>query len=208
MRASNTYIFALSVIAGAAAVMLAGKPAAACGALHGPTCDATCSRPHVIKVAETAQLTDGEIAYLYLQANLFEVETGELGAARGTAADVKKHGETVATEHRGVVKMFEGLLLKRGIKPTAPASSAANVDQHKSIMDDLSGRHGPDFDRAYLEREVATHRAVIAALRGVLLPGAKDPEVVAHFNAVLPAFEHHLAMAVEAAKNAGVTVAN
>jgi putative membrane protein len=205
MRASIAYTF---VIAGAAALTIAGKPAAACGALHTATCNSACTQPRVINVAETAQLTDSEIAYLYLQANLFEVEAGELGAKRGTAADVKKHGETVATEHRGVVKMFEGLLLKRGIKPTAPANSEANVGQHKSIMEDLGGRHGSDFDRAYLAHEVATHRAVVAALRGVLLPGAKDPEIVSHFNTVLPAFEHHLAMAVEAAKNAGVTVAN
>ncbi len=32
---------------------------------------------------------DGQIAYLYLQANLFEVETAELARARGTDAAVR-----------------------------------------------------------------------------------------------------------------------
>ncbi len=207
MRPSIVCTFGILFIAGTTSTLFA-DPAAACGAVSPRGRTVENSQAHLIKVADAAQLTDGEIAYLYLQANLFEVETGELGATRGIAADVKKHGETVVTEHRGVVKMFEGLLLKRGIKPTAPANSEANVGQHKLIMDDLGGRHGTDFDRAYLAHEVATHRAVVAALRGVLLPGAKDPEIVSHFKAVLPAFEHHLAMAVEAAKNAGVTVAN
>lgn len=208
MHVSIAHAFTLAFFIGTGGVVLAAGPASTSAAMPGAAGSAICRQPIVIKVADTAQLSDGEIAYLYLQANLFEVETGELGATRGTAADVKKHAETVATEHRGVVKMFEGLLLKRGIKPTAPANSDANVEKHKSIINDLGGRHGDDFDRAYLAHEVATHRAVIAALRGVLIPGAKDAEVVAHFNAVLPAFEHHLAMAVEAAKNAGIAVAN
>ena len=39
----------------------------------------------VIRVHDVPSLSDGEIAYLYLQANLFEVETAELARAHGTA---------------------------------------------------------------------------------------------------------------------------
>ena len=37
---------------------------------------------HDPKVPDAAQLTDGEIAYIYLQANQFDVEEAELGIAR------------------------------------------------------------------------------------------------------------------------------
>ena len=72
----------------------------------------------VIKVADSAQLTDGEIAFIYLQANIFEVETAELGMTLGTSNDVKQHGEMVARDHRGVVKMFEELLHMNHINPS------------------------------------------------------------------------------------------
>ena len=72
----------------------------------------------MIKVADRHSFTDGEIAFIYLQANLFEVETAELGMTLGTSDDVKQHGEMVARDHRGVVKMFEELLHMNHINPS------------------------------------------------------------------------------------------
>ena len=61
-------------------------------------------------VTGTAKLTDGEIAYIYIQANQFDVEEAKLGIARGTAPEVKQHGEMVAKDHGGVIASFEGIL--------------------------------------------------------------------------------------------------
>jgi predicted outer membrane protein len=75
-------------------------------------------------VPYATQLRDGEIAYIYLQANQFDVEEAELGIARGTAPEVKQHGEMVAKDHSGVIAAFEGILMEHGIKPTAPSDNA------------------------------------------------------------------------------------
>lgn len=156
-----------------------------------------------IKIADSAQLSDGEIAYIYLQANLFEIETAELGITLGTSDDVKQHGEMVAKDHRGVVKMFEELLHMNHIKPVETSGSAASVAQHQAVMANLRTKKGEDFDKAYLMHEASNHRAVIDAIRNKLLPGVKNPAVASHMRDVLPAFEHHLAMTLEAAKSAG-----
>ena len=79
---------------------------------------------HDSRVPYATQLTDGEIAYIYLQANQFDVEEAELGIARGTAPEVKQHGEMVAKDHSGVIAAFEGILMEHGIKPTAPSDNA------------------------------------------------------------------------------------
>lgn len=158
----------------------------------------------LIRVADHASLSDGEIAHLYIQANLFEVDTADLGRAQGTAPQVKQHGEAVAKDHGGVVKMFEELLLKTGIKPVADAGSAERVAAHSKIVSDLKQKSGADFDKAYISYEAANHRAVIKALRETLIPATQNAQIVAHFNAVLPAFEHHLAMTLDAAKALGV----
>lgn len=162
----------------------------------------------LIRVADRATLSDGEIAHLYIQANLFEVDTAELGRAQGTAPQVKQHGEAVAKDHGGVVKMFQELLLKTGIKPVADAGSAQRVAAHSKIVSDLKQKSGANFDKAYISYEASNHRAVIKALRETLIPATQNPQVVAHFNAVLPAFEHHLAMTLDAAKALGVDDGN
>ena len=153
--------------------------------------------------AETA-LSDGEIAYIYIQANLFEVEKAELGLAQGTSDGVKAHGQLVAKDHRGVVKMFEEILHMNNVNPVAPDGSASTLSQHQAVMAALKSKKGAEFDKAYLAHEVENHRAVIAAIRTVLLPAVKNAAIAKHMQDVLPAFEHHLSMTVDTAKAAGV----
>jgi predicted outer membrane protein len=181
-----------------------GNPAHA-GRLSTMICNGRLPRIDVIKVADSAQLTDGEIAYIYLQANLFEVETAELGMALGTSDDVKRHGEMVARDHRGVVKMFEELLHMNNIKPVETSGSAASIAQHQAVMTNLKARNGADFDKAYLTHEAGNHRAVIDAIRNTLLPAVKNPAIAGHMKDVLSAFEHHLSVTLEAAKKAGIS---
>lgn len=162
-------------------------------------------RAHVIRVADTAALTDEQIAYIYIQANLFEVETAELGKSRGTSEDVRSHGETVAKDHRGVVKMFEKLLHMNHIKPIAPPNADDAVRQHQKVLADLKAKNeGEDFDKAYIAHEAKNHRAVIDAIRTTLLPNVQHAAISRHMKDVLPAFEHHLEMTVSAAQKFGL----
>ena len=158
----------------------------------------------IVRVTGAHSLSDGEIAYLYMQANLFDVETAELARAKGTAPEVKQHGEEVAKDHRGVVKMFEELLHRNGIKPVAPADSAIRSTDQQKILADLKQKTGAEFDRAYIVEAVANHRAVIKTVRETFLPAVRDGQLATHFKDMLPAFEHHLAMTLDAAKALGV----
>ena len=208
MRPSLFLVSLLSsfvLVAGAAAL-----PAMRVGSADQATLIAHAGGPRcgVIRVNDAPGLGDGQIAYLYLQANLFEVETAELARARGTDAAVKQHGNEVASDHRGVIKMFEGLLLKNGIQPVTVADSASRLAAEQKVVSDLKKRTGADFDRAYIAHEAANHRAVITAVRETLLPATKNAQLAAHFRDVLPAFEHHLAMTLDAAKSLGVPTAN
>ncbi len=170
-------------------------------------CSAKSARMEAIRVAETTSLSDGEIAYIYIQANLFEVEKAELGKKLGTSADVRAHGEMVAADHRGVIKSFEELLKMNHIRPVETAGSAASIAGHQAVMASLKALSGSEFDRAYLVHEVENHRAVIGAIRTVLLPSLKNAALTTHMKSVLPAFEYHLAMTEDAVKKAGIVKA-
>jgi putative membrane protein len=195
----------LTLATGAAALPLAHDGGSA---ERGGPAGIAHQRCGVIRVHDAQSLSDGEIAYLYLQANLFEVDKAELARAQGTAPEVKHHGDEVAKDHRGVVKMFEELLLKTGIKPITAADSALRVAEQETVMSGLKQKTGADFDRAYIAHEVANHRAVIKAIRETFLPATKNEQLAAHFREVLPAFEHHLAMTIEAARSLGVPTEN
>jgi putative membrane protein len=152
------------------------------------------------KATEIARLTDSEIAYIYLQANQFDVDEAKLGIARGTASEVKEHGEMVVKDHGGVIAAFEGLLTEQGIKPMAPSDDAATVQHHQAVMDSLKSRSGADFDREYLTQAIISHRAFISLVSETLIPAARNPALASHLKEVLPAFKEHLSMTIESAK--------
>ncbi len=158
------------------------------------------------RVADAPQLTDGAIAYIYLQTNLFEVEVADLGKSVGASDEVRQLAQMVADDHRGVIKSFEELLQMNRIKPVATPASRAAVAQHQAVIADLQARKGADFDKAYLLFETRNHRAVIKALRTTLLPAVSNEAIAAHMSSLLPAFEHHLAMTLDAAAKAGIAM--
>src|SRR6476620_4214675 len=127
-----------------------------------------------------------------------------LGIARGTAPEVKQHGEMVAKDHSGVITTFEGILMEHGIKPTAPSDNAATEQRHRAVIDSLKARSGTDFDREFITEAIIDHRAFIALVSETLLPTVKEPALAAHLKEVLPAVKKHLAMTIEASRKLNI----
>jgi len=201
MRKSTIHVVGLCLIGGALATATAlySPGTYAC---NGPAaCTIGSASANLVLMAKATQLTDGEIAYLYLQGNQFDVEEAELGIARGTSSEVKQHGEMVAKDHRGVVVAFQAILTEHNIKPVAPSGDSAAVQHHMAVMSDLQARSGADFDREYLTQAILGHRAFIELVSQTLLPEAQNPGIASHLKDILPAFKHHLAMTMTAAKS-------
>jgi putative membrane protein len=59
-------------------------------------------------------------------------------------------------------------------------------------MKSLRALKGQAFDRAFLEHEVAFHKAVIDAINSTLLPAIQNAEVRALVVKVAPAFQAHM----------------
>jgi putative membrane protein len=56
----------------------------------------------------------------------------------------------------------------------------------------LRAKRGADFDKAYLDHEVAFHKAVIDAVTQQLLPAIKNEELKSLVEKVAPAFQAHM----------------
>lgn len=140
-------------------------------------------------------INDAQIASIVVTANQVDIDAGKLAAARATNAEVKKFGQTMASDHAGVNKQAVALAKKLGVKPEDNPTSKSLYDGGKTNVDKLKGLKGAAFDKAYIDNEVAYHTAVLDAVDKTLIPGAKNEELKALLVKVRPAFVAHLELA-------------
>jgi putative membrane protein len=181
----------LTVPLAAAALLAAGIfPVVALGAADDRAASA------VDSLATRAALDDATIVAIFDAANTADIETGDLAAQRGSSKEVREMGAKFARDHRAVRQQGRDLAKKLGVTPTPPKDDQS-ATQLAQTMATLRSKQGADFDKAYLEYEVAFHKAVIDAINQTLLPAIKNEEVKALVQKVAPAFQAHM-MAAQA----------
>jgi len=65
----------------------------------------------------------------------------------------------------------------------------------------LRSKSGKAFDKAYIDNEVAYHKAVISTVEGTLIPSTENAELKALLLKVVPALKAHLGHAEMIQKN-------
>lgn len=147
---------------------------------------------HQVHAAPTAAvLDDPTIVAIFDAANTADIETGALAAKRGHSKKVRDFGEMLARDHAHVRQLGRDLAARLGVTPTPPADDAS-AKNHAAAMKRLSTLEGAEFDHAFLQHEVAFHKAVIDAVQTTLLPAIHNAEVKALVVKVTPAFEAHM----------------
>ncbi len=136
-------------------------------------------------------LDDATIVAIFDAANTADIETGSLAAKQGASADVRDFGAMLVRDHKQVRQLGRDLAAKLHVTPTPPANDQAGRD-HAAAMKRLRGLHGAQFDHAFLQHEVAFHKAVIDAINATLLPAIANAELKALVVKVAPAFQAHM----------------
>jgi putative membrane protein len=142
--------------------------------------------------AQAAKLDDPTIIAIFDAANTWDIETGALAASKGTAKEVRDFGAMLERDHTAVRQQGRDLVTRLGVHPTPPADFAMAND-HAAAMKSLRSKSGKAFDRAFLEHEIAFHKAVLDAVTTTLLPALKNEEARALVTKVAPAFQAHMA---------------
>jgi putative membrane protein len=144
--------------------------------------------------AQQPALDDPTIVAIFDNANTADIETGKLASEQGHSKEVRQFGAMLARDHAMVRQQGRDLAKKLGVTPTPPAGDQSAKDQ-AALIRRLSGLHGAEFDRAFLQYEIQFHKDVIAAVKTTLLPAIKNEELKALVVKVAPAFQAHLQMA-------------
>jgi len=141
--------------------------------------------------AKSAALDDPTIVAIFDAANTWDIETGALAAKKGTTQDVRDFGKMLERDHKMVRQQGRDLAKKLSVTPTPPKDFAMAKD-HEAALAKLQSASGKAFDRAFLEHEVAFHKAVIEAVTSTLLPALHNQEVKELVTKVAPAFQAHM----------------
>jgi putative membrane protein len=138
------------------------------------------------------KLDDAAIVGIFDAANSWDIGTGTLASTKATRQDVKDFGAMLARDHTSVQQQGRGLAGRLGVKPTPVPAGFALKRDYDDTMKKLATLSGAAFDKAFLEHEVAYHKAVIDAVTNQFLPVIQNAELKAFVVKVAPAFDAHM----------------
>lgn len=137
-------------------------------------------------------VTDPQIAAIVVAANDVDIRAGELARERAASPEVKAFAERMVTDHTGVNRAAAELVGRLGVTPEPNPTSQSLTRDGEQARDLLQGQAGAAFDRAYIDREVTYHQAVLDAIDQTLLPSAQNAELRVLLEQTRPAVEAHL----------------
>ncbi|MDQ2656413.1 MAG: DUF4142 domain-containing protein [Bacteroidota bacterium] len=150
---------------------------------------------------DNPKLSDAEVASVAVVANQIDIDYAEIAKKKSKNAEVLRFAETMANDHKAVIGQAVALVKKLGVTPLDNAVSkklVADADKTKKVLQSTAKGN---FDKAYIDNEVAYHEAVIGAVENLLIPESENAELKALLVNVLPALKTHLEHAKMVQKN-------
>ena len=115
-----------------------------------------------------------------------EVETGALAQIKGHSGAVRDFGEMMVRDHTKANDKLKQIAGRKNIElPTEPDA------KHKAKKQELEAVSGAEFDKAYMQAQVADHEATESLLKQQIESGT-DAEAKAWAREALPTVTEHL----------------
>ena len=138
------------------------------------------------------QPTDPQIAHIVVTANQIDIDAGKLAKSHSKNKEVQQFAQQMITDHTAVNKQAGALAKKLGVKPEDNDTSKALKKGAADNVAKLKKLKGAQFDKAYVDHEVAYHQQVLDAIDKVLVPSAQNAELKGLIEKVRPAIATHL----------------
>jgi putative membrane protein len=164
----------------------ANAPAGAETATVPADTTATTSAP-----AAPTDLSDANIVALLDHANAADSTAGALAATKATNPQVKQFAKLMMSEHHALRKQGADLAKRLNVTPEPPANDPVTPLAQQETQALESAPKGAEFDKTYIDQEVAAHQAVLD-LASKAHDQAKNPELKALIEKAKPVIEKHL----------------
>ena len=146
-------------------------------------------------------LTDPEIASVAVVANQIDIGYAEIAAKKSKNAEILDFAATMKRDHNTVIEQAVALAKKLGVTPKDNAVSKKLLADAANTKKTLNKKSGKAFDKAYVDNEVAYHKAGIGAVETLLIPETDNAELKALLQKVVPILKTHLGHAEMVQKN-------
>ena len=137
-------------------------------------------------------LTDPQIAMIAVTADSVDIDAGKLAEQKASSKEVKDFGATMVRDHTAVNAKATALAKKLNVTPEESTASKGLKADGDAMLTKLKGLSGAEFDKAYVDNEVAYHEKVIETVTKTLIPNTKNAELKALLESAGPIFTSHL----------------
>lgn len=141
---------------------------------------------------KTPNLSDPEIASVAVTANQVDIDYAKIAQEKSKDAAVLEFAKTMTKDHQGVIEQANALAERLHVTPKANAVSRQLNTDAEETKKTLNAKTDKDFDKAYIDNEVAFHKSVISTVQDVLIPQSKDAELKQFLQQILPVLKTHL----------------
>lgn len=149
------------------------------------------------KAQKAAAPNDAEIAHIAVTANQIDVDAGKAAVEKSQNAQVKEFAQRMIDDHTQVIDQASALVKKLNVTPKDNDTSKTLKANADKTREELGTKSGAEFDRGYVDNEVAYHTAVIATVDNVLIPNTQNAELKSLLESVRPVLQSHLDHAKE-----------
>jgi putative membrane protein len=122
---------------------------------------------------------------------LAEVEMGKLAGAKASSSEVKQFAAQMVSDHTKANEQLEKIATGKSLK--APSTLDA---EDKAKIEMLSKKTGAEFDKAYVQAQVAGHERMQQLLAAEATNG-KDADLKMFAEKTLPTVKEHYQMAMD-----------
>jgi putative membrane protein len=146
--------------------------------------------------AAGAALTDANIVALLDEANKADSTAGAVASKKATNKAVKDFANLMMSEHHALRKQGQQLAKQLNVTPAPPATDPLKPLAESEMTALNATPKGAEFDRVYIEQEIAVHKAVLD-LADNAEGQAQNEQLKALIEQAKPVIQKHLDQAEE-----------
>ena len=116
---------------------------------------------------EKTKLSDSEVASVAIVANKIDINYAQIALKKSKSQEIIDFANTMTEDHKAIIEQAIALSKKFDVVPKDNAVSQSLLDGAEKTKKELKKASKNQFDKKYIDNEVAYHKAVIAAVKGL-----------------------------------------
>ena len=123
--------------------------------------------------------------------DMYEIQAAEIALEKSQNAGVRELATMIRTDHTAASEMFKPIAQREAADTAIPTSLD---ERRQGLIDNLRSAAPGDFDRVWLDQQVAAHNEALTLHRG-FSDNTDAPGLAGHARNVVPKIEAHLQQA-------------